>query len=200
MPQPIDFYFEFASPYGYLASRKIDEIAARHGREVAWRPFLLGAVFKIVGTGPMFDYPLKSDYFLRDFPRQARRMGVPARLPPGAPHNTIASARAFYWLHDDDPTRAKAFAARIYERFFAAGEDVSAPHAVAAVAAELGAEREAVLAALGDQRVKDRLRAENDAAIARGVFGSPFFIVDGEPFWGSDRLDQVEEWLETGGW
>ncbi len=95
MLQPVDFYFEFASPYGYLASRRIDEIGARYDRVVTWRPFLLGAVFKVVGTGPMFDYPLKSDYFLHDFPRSARRMGISATLPPGAPHNTIAAARAF---------------------------------------------------------------------------------------------------------
>ena len=200
MPQPIEFYFEFASPYGYLASRKIDEIASRYDRRVNWRPFLLGAVFKIVGTGPMFDYPLKSDYFLHDFPRSARRMGVPATLPPGAPHNTIAVARAYYWLHDDDPALAKAFAVRIYNRFFADGEDVSSPEAAATIAAEVGADGDAALAALQDQKVKDRLRKENDAAIARGVFGSPFFIVDDEPFWGSDRLDQVEDWLESGGW
>ena len=200
MPQPIDFYFEFASPYGYLASRKIDEIAARHDREVTWRPFLLGAIFKIVGTGPMFDYPLKSDYFLRDLPRSARRMGVPVTLPPGAPHNTIAAARMFYWLEGQDPALAKSFAARIYNRFFEDGDDVSAPEAAADIAGELGADREQALAALQDQAVKDRLRAETDAAAERGVFGSPFFIVDDEPFWGSDRLDQVEDWLKSGGW
>jgi len=200
MPQPIDFYFDFASPYGYLASRKIDGIATRYDREVTWRPFLLGIVFKIVGTGPMFDYPLKSDYFLRDLPRSARRLGIPATLPPGAPHNTIPAARAFYWLKDQDPAMAKAFAQRVYNRFFEDGADVSSPEATAEIAAEIGADGDQVLAALQDQKVKDRLRDEVDAAIENSVFGSPYFIVDGEPFWGSDRLDQVEDWLKTGGW
>jgi len=200
MPQPIDFYFDFASPYGYLASRKIDGIAARYDREVTWRPFLLGIVFKIVGTGPMFDYPLKSDYFLRDLPRSARRLGIPATLPPGSPHNTIPAARAFYWLKDQDPAMAKAFAQRVYNRFFEDGADVSSPEATAEIAAEIGADGDQVLAALQDQKVKDRLRDEVDAAIENSVFGSPYFIVDGEPFWGSDRLDQVEDWLKTGGW
>jgi len=200
MAQPVDFYFEFASPYGYLASRKVDEIVARYDRAVTWRPFLLGAVFKIVGTGPMFDYPLKSDYFLHDYPRSARRMGIAATLPPGAPHNTIAAARAFYWLQESNPAIAKTFAIRVYSRFFEDGEDVSSPEATAEIAAEVGADREEALAAMQDQEIKDRLRAENDAAIARGVFGSPFFFVGDEPFWGSDRLDQVEDWLKSGGW
>ncbi|MDA0262076.1 MAG: 2-hydroxychromene-2-carboxylate isomerase [Proteobacteria bacterium] len=200
MSQPIDFYFDFASPYGYLASRKIDEIAARYARNVTWHPFLLGVVFKIVGTAPMFDYPLKSDYFLRDLPRSARRLGIPVTLPPGAPHNTIAAARTFYWLNDTDAERAKAFAKRIYDRFFEDGDDVSSPEAAVEIAAEVGADRDQAIAALQDQTVKDRLRTENEAAIARGVFGSPYFIVDDEPFWGSDRLVQVEAWIKSGGW
>ncbi len=200
MPQPIDFYFDFASPYGYLASRKIDEIAARYDRDVTWRPFLLGIVFKIVGTGPMFNYPLKSDYFFNDLPRSARRLGVPVTLPPGAPHNTISAARAYYWLSDQDPAMAKAFAQRVYNRFFEDGDDVSSPEATAAIAAQIGADRDQAITALQDQRVKDRLRDEVDAAVAKGVFGSPYFIVDGEPFWGSDRLEQVEDWLKSGGW
>ena len=200
MSQPIDFYFDFASPYGYLASRKIDEIAARYDRDVTWRPFLLGIVFKIVGTGPMFNYPLKSDYFFNDLPRSARRLGVPVTLPPGAPHNTISAARAYYWLSDQDPAMAKAFAQRVYNRFFEDGDDVSSPEATAAIAAEIGADRDQTITALQDQRVKDRLRDEVDAAVANGVFGSPYFIVDGEPFWGSDRLEQVEDWLKSGGW
>ena len=200
MPQPIDFYFDFASPYGYLASRKIDEIAARYDRDVTWRPFLLGIVFKIVGTGPMFNYPLKSDYFFNDLPRSARRLGVPVTLPPGAPHNTISAARAYYWLSDQDPAMAKAFAQRVYNRFFEDGDDVSSPEATAAIAAQIGADRDQAITALQDQQVKDRLRDEVDAAVAKGVFGSPYFIVDGEPFWGSDRLEQVEDWLKSGGW
>ena len=200
MPQPIDFYFDFASPYGYLASRKIDEIAARYDRDVTWRPFLLGIVFKIVGTGPMFNYPLKSDYFFNDLPRSARRLGVPVTMPPGAPHNTISAARAYYWLSDQDPAMAKAFAQRVYNRFFEDGDDVSSPEATAAIAAQIGADRDQAITALQDQQIKDRLRDEVDAAVAKGVFGSPYFIVDGEPFWGSDRLEQVEDWLKSGGW
>ena len=200
MPAALDFYFEFASPYGYLASHRIDQVAARHGREVAWRPFMLGAVFKLVGTAPLTTYPLKGDYTKHDIERSARRMSVPFILPPEFPHATLAAARTFYWLVDDDATTAKAFARAFYAAYFGAGEDVSAADRTAAIAATLGLEAEAVLDAIQQQAIKQRLKEETEAAIARGVFGSPFIVVDGEAFWGSDRLDQVEQWLETGGW
>ena len=74
------------------------------------------------------------------------------------------------------------------------------PEAVADTAAEAGFDREACLSALGSDEIKAKLRAAGDAAVARGVFGSPFFLVDGEPFFGADRLPQVDRWLETGGW
>ena len=200
MAAPLEFYFDFASPYGYFASTRIDAIAAKAGREVAWRPILLGAVFKVVGTAPLVNYPLKGEYMRHDLERQARLFKLTFREPPGFPHNTIAAARAFYWIHDQDAAKARAFAKGIYAGFFERGSDVSSPEAAVALAAGLGFGRDAATAALQDQAIKDRLRHEVDAAIAKGVFGSPFVIVDGEPFWGSDRLDQVEAWLATGGW
>jgi 2-hydroxychromene-2-carboxylate isomerase len=80
------------------------------------------------------------------------------------------------------------------------GNDIASAQAVASVAAEIGIDSAALLAGIESQEVKDRTRTESDAAIARGIFGSPFIVVDGEAFWGADRLDQVAKWLETGGW
>ena len=200
MSGPVDFYFDFSSPYGYFASTTIDRIAAESGRDVDWHPILLGAVFKIVGTAPLVDYPLKGNYMRRDLLRAARLWKITFKEPPGFPHNTIAAARLYYWIHDEDTNKAKAFARAVYAGFFEQGRDVSSAEAATAFAVEQGFDRGAAIAALANQAVKDRLRGEVDAAIARGVFGSPFVIVDGEPFWGSDRLDQVKAWLETGGW
>jgi 2-hydroxychromene-2-carboxylate isomerase len=98
MAQPIEFYFDFSSPYGYLASTQIDQLAERFGRTVTWKPFLLGAVFKLSGAKPLVELPLKGEYFLRDFHRSAGFYGVPFRLPPGFPFAPIAASRAFYWL------------------------------------------------------------------------------------------------------
>ncbi len=113
---------------------------------------------------------------------------------------SVAAARAFYWLADRDETAAKTLAMAFYSAAFAAGRDISGTETVADIAEGLGHDRTEVLATLGDTAVKQRLRKEVDAAIVRGVFGSPYMIVDDEPFWGIDHLDLMDRWLETGGW
>ena len=200
MAAPIEFFFDFASPYGYVASHLIDDAAARHGRTVAWKPYMMGAVFKIAGTGPLKEYPLKGEYSGRDMERMARLHGLPFAFPEGFPHATLAPARAFYWLADSDEETARRFARAAYHAYFGEGRNTGDPAVTGAIAADLGLDEAALLAAIQDPAIKARLKAETDGAIARGIFGSPFFIVDGEPFWGCDRLDQVERWLETGGW
>ncbi|HEX5078012.1 MAG TPA: 2-hydroxychromene-2-carboxylate isomerase [Geminicoccaceae bacterium] len=200
MATPIEFYFEFASPYGYLASTRIDAIAARHGRAVAWHPIMLGAAFKLTGALPLMQTPLKGDYMMRDLPRFARLLGVRFTAPPVMPTNSLAASRAFVWLEQDDPGKAKALARAVFHAHWGEGREIAHPEDVADIAAPLGIERGALLAAVNDPAIKLRLRQATEAAIARGVFGSPFVLVDGEPFWGADRLDQVEQWLARGGW
>ncbi|MGZ5091536.1 MAG: DsbA family protein [Burkholderiales bacterium] len=200
MKNPIDFYFDFSSPYGYFASAKIDDIAARHGRAVTWRPILLGAVFKITGQQPLPTIPLKGNYAKRDLERSARLLGLPFQLPTKFPIAGTAPSRAFYSVTVRDPALAANLARELYSAYFAEDRDISAPEVTADVAAKLGIDKDGISQAMNDAAVKDRLRREVDAAIGLGVFGSPYIIIDGEPFWGADRLDQVEKWLATGGW
>ena len=200
MSKPIDFYFDFSSPYGYIASQKIDALAARHGRTVTWRPILLGAVMKITGGAPLPGIPLKGDYARHDFARSAKFHGVDYRLPTAFPIASQAPARAFYWLNQQDPLRAKALATALYHAYFVDDINISNPEDTVAVSAKSGLDAEKVRAALNDPAIKDAVKNEVDAAIGLGVFGSPYIIVDGEPFWGADRLDQIDKWLETGGW
>ena len=196
----IDFYFEFSSPYGYIAAQQVDELGKRVGRQVNWRPMLLGPVFKVTGQAPLVEIPMKGDYSKHDFSRTARRHKIEYRHPEKFPVGTVAALRAFYWQLDRDPAKARELARAIYKAYFVDGIDISAPANVIEVAASAGLERAALAAALEDPAVKERAKKEVDAAIAAGVFGSPFFVVDGEPFWGSDRLPMVEEWIRTGGW
>jgi len=200
MAEPIEFYFEFASPYGYLASTQIDALAARHGRTALWHPIMLGAAFKETGARPLTETPLKGPYLLHDVPRFARLLGVPLRLPPVMPMNSLAASRACIWLEEADPAQAKPLARALLHAHWGEGRDLSSPEAVAEVAAGLAIDRGALLAAVADQRIKNRLKEQTQAAIERGVFGSPFIFVDGEPFWGADRLAQIEAWLARGGW
>jgi len=200
MAQPVDFYFDFSSPYGYFAATRIDALAARHGRNTAWHPVLLGAIFKLTGQQPLTTIPMKGSYALHDLMRSARWFGVPFRMPGKFPVSSIAPCRAYYWLHGRDPAAAKALAQALYRAYFAEDRDISSPEVTANVAAKLGHDRDTVLQAINDAAVKERLKAAVDAAIERGVFGSPYIVVDGEPFWGSDRLDQIEQWLAKGKW
>jgi 2-hydroxychromene-2-carboxylate isomerase len=200
MAAAIDFYFDFSSPYGFLASEKIEALAAKYGRGVEWHPIMLGVVFKQTGAVPLTMVPLKGDYSRRDMERSARLNGIAFRMPSKFPIPSQAPARVVLW----QARRDKAVAARLvhayYRAFFVDDIDISAPDDAASVAAKWGIDPAAARAAIDDPAVKDALRLENEAAMARGVFGSPFVFVDGEPFWGMDRLDQVERWLATGGW
>ncbi len=201
MADPIEFYFDFASPYAYLGAQGIDAVAAKHGRTVDWRPFMLGQAFKTEGTQPLTQYPAKGKYSEHDFARTARRMGVKFALPEGFPHATLAAARAFYWLNDHDVARAHDLAKALFRAYFAQGRNTGDPEIVADIAeAIVGVSRTELLTAIQQPEIKAKLKEATEEALARGVFGAPFYFVDDEPFWGSDRLPQVDEWLATGGW
>jgi 2-hydroxychromene-2-carboxylate isomerase len=189
MKTPLDFYFDFASPYGYLASHKIEALAANYGRTVKWRAMLLGVAFKTTGATPLPSIPLKGDYARRDFLRSARFHGVPFREPEPFPVGTVAACRAFYSLKNEEDQVKLARA--LYRAYFTENVNIGEAANVLKVASSLGCRAE-----IESQAVKDKTRAEVDAALAKGVFGSPYIVVDGEPFWGMDRFDQLERWLK----
>ena len=200
MAAPIDFYFDFSSPYGYFASNKIDALAATYGREVLWRPFLLGAAMKVTGGAPLPGIPMKGDYARHDFARSAKFYDVEYKLPTVFPISSQAPARAFYWLNRKDPSQAKALAAALYRAYFVDDINISNPDDTIAECAKFGLNADEVHSAINDPAIKDLVKAEVDKAIARGAFGSPYIIIDDESFWGADRLAQIEKWLAGGGW
>ena len=199
MKAPVDFYFDFSSPYGYLGAQKIDALAAKHGRTVDWHPTLLGVVFKQTGMAPLTMIPMKGDYSKRDFVRSARYHGVAFKLPSRFPIPSQAPSRIMLWTKARDPALATRVAKALYQAYFVDDRDISSPDVAADVAAALGIDRDGARAAVDDPNMKDALKKEVEGAIARGVFGSPFVFVDGEPFWGVDRFDQLDRWLATGG-
>lgn len=197
---PIEFWFDFSSPYGYIAATQIDNIAEDHNRTVQWRPFLLGAVMKESGGAPLANSPMKFNYMKSDVERFCRLYGISYSLPETFPIGAVAASRAFYWLEQQDPQKAADFAAVVYSAYFEHGTDISQPEAILGIAAKMGIDQDALGQALADPAVKGKLKDICDEAVARGIYGSPWIIVDGEHFWGADRLWMVEEWLETGGW
>ena len=201
MPAPIDFYFDFSSPYGFMASEKIDALAATHGRGVRWLPVLLGVVFKQTGAAPLTQIPLKGDYSRRDMVRSARYHGIAGfRMPTKFPIPSQAAARIVLWAGQQDAALAGRVVHALYRAYFVDDIDISDPDSAIGVVAKCGIDPAAARAAIDDPAIKDALRRSNEEAIAKGVFGSPYVVVDGEPFWGMDRLDQVQRWLATGGW
>lgn len=199
MSEPIEFYFDFSSPYSYIAAEVIDGLAEKYGRKVKWRPMLLGVVFQKTGQPLLVNVPLKGEYSLRDFARSARYHGVPFTFPAKFPMSTVSAARAYYWLHGQDCQKARDFARAVFRAYWVDGRDISDLAVVQDIAAGLGVDAAALDAGIGTPEIKDRLRAETETALAKGMCGAPWFVVDGEPFWGADRLPQIEKWLQTGG-
>lgn len=200
--EPIGFYFDFISPFGYFASLRIDEIAARYGRTVDWTSMLLGvSVLKVMNIPPIVDLPLKGAYIKRDARRYARQHAVPFERPEGlAPSAPLEAGRLFAWAKELDAGRAKALAAGIYQRYFAAAEDIADLEVLARCAEAAGFDWNAYGRDRAEGIPARLLRRNVERSLAQGVFGSPMFIVDGEPFFGVEKLPVLEQWLASGGW
>jgi 2-hydroxychromene-2-carboxylate isomerase len=130
----------------------------------------------------------------------AKYMGLPWKLPAPFPIQTLVAARAFYWLNEQDKDLAKKFARAIYLKYFGEGKDITSVESVAEIAAGLSVNPAELATAVSDIRIKELLKRETTDALDRGVFGSPFFIVDGEGFWGSDRMWMIKKYLQQDRW
>lgn len=195
---PIDFYFDFSSPYSYIASEWVEALAARHARTVRWFAILLGATFQAAELKSPVSHPLKREYAMLDFERSARFAGVPLTMPEPFPIPTQNAARVFWWLHGQDPERATAWAHHGLRAYFTRGVNLADVAALKSLAQEFGLDPDDAESVWNDPLWKGRLKQVNDAAVAAGIFGAPYFVIDGEPFWGNDRRAQMERWLEQG--
>ncbi|MBC7499895.1 MAG: DsbA family protein [Herminiimonas sp.] len=199
MGAPIDFYFDFSSPYGYFASTRIDALAEKYGRRVNWHPLALGIVFKAIGGAPLTALPLKGLYSIHDFARSARFHGIDYRYPSNFPIATQIASRAMLWVrttHGDD--MAIGFAHAIFRALFVDDMHVGEPENVACIATALGLDAADVLDGANSEPIRAQFKQAITDAMAHGVFGAPFIIVDGEAFWGFDRFDQIDALLSNG--
>lgn len=201
LSQPIDFWFSFGSPAGYLASHRIDDIAARHGRSARWRPFNIRAVLEEEGIKPNVMYQRKGAYTRRDWERTARLRGLPFRMPEPFGRSSLTAMTIFYWAAEHAAQeRAKDFGKAVMSAYFVDNAAIDEPDTLVRLAEGVGLDGAAVRVAIEDREGRAQLDAATAEASRLGVWGSPFVIVDGEPFWGEDRLDQVDLWLRQGGW
>lgn len=189
----IEIWFDFASNYSYLSAMRIEELARARGVGVAWRPFLLGPVFKSLGmdNSPFVTQKLKGAYVWTDMERQCRKYGLGWTRPASFPRRSILPAR-IATLADGQPWQGE-FIRKVMQLNFVEDHDIEDHAALGRILELLGQDGGAVIAAAEADGIKQGLRARTEEAQRRGVFGAPTFFVGDEMFWGNDRLDDALE-------
>lgn len=189
MAEKLEFWFEFASTYSYVAAEEIEKMAAAARIEVVWRPFLLGPIFAEQGwRDSHFNlYPAKGAYMWRDIERLCQSKGIAWRRPSAFPRNGLLAARVATAL--DGTEKLAAFVRAVYRANFFDDLDISEHSVLKDILRGLSLDEQATLNRANDESVKRLLRARTDEARSRGVFGAPSFFAKEELFWGSDRLE-----------
>lgn len=182
----LEFFYDIASPYSYLAAVRVEAIAADCGADLRWRPFLLGAVFRDVGNQPPALVPARGRYMLKDLKRWAAYYGVPFHFPSVFPTNSLLAMRALTGFANDE--RAEPTLA-LFHAYWADNRDPGDPEVVLDL---LGSE---AVQRASDPAVKQALKDNTTEAVERGAFGAPCFFVGSEMWFGNDRLPFVEQAL-----
>ncbi len=190
MVRTLEFYYDYGSPYSYLADTQVETIAKRTGATLVRKPMLLGGIFKATGNASPMTVPLKSKWSASDMPMWARHYGVPFRPNPYFPVNTLTLMRGAAAAQLDG--FFERYHPAIYRAMWVDGRNLNDMTEVAKVLTEAGLDAARVGQRVQDQDVKDRLKATTDEAVARGVFGAPTCFVDDTMFFGNDRLPFVE--------
>ena len=187
----LDFWFEFASTYSYLAASRVERLAAAAGVAMRWRPFLLGPIFVSQGWGdsPFNIYPLKGRYMWRDMERLCEKYGIPFRRPSRFPRSGLLAARVAI-MAADEPW-CPDFVRAVFRANFAEDREISQPETIAEILARLGQPPRETIARAEAEGNKTRLREQNQIAVVEGIFGAPTMIAAGELFWGNDRLEDA---------
>jgi 2-hydroxychromene-2-carboxylate isomerase len=197
--RPLEFWFDFASNYSYLSAMRIEALSAQRAVPLVWRPFLLGPIFQDKGwsTSPFVLDKVRGEYAWTDTARQARKFGLPWHRPTVFPRDSLLAARVALLLADT--ASIGPFVRACMHRNFVLDLDIAASGDMAPLLERLGLDAPAVLRAATEPGHKLRLRRQVDLARAAGIFGAPSFLVDGELFWGNDRLDDALSAATCGG-
>ena len=193
MNKTVEFFFDFGSPASYLAWTQLPRIAEQAGAQIAWRPMLLGGVFKATGNQSPVMIPSKGSWMLKDLARFAKRYGVAMTFNPNFPINTLTLMRGAAGYLDSE--RFARYVHTIFEALWVQQKNLGKPDVVAEVLSAAGFDPAEFERLVNDEAVKERLKANTEEAVKRGVFGAPAFFVDSEMHFGQDRLDFVAEAL-----
>ena len=195
MSKTVEFYFDLGSPATYLAYTQLPKICEQTDSQLVYVPILLGGVFKATGNASPATVPAKGRYMFIDLDRYAKRYGVPLKINPHFPINTLVLMRAVTGMQMRHPERFAAFVDCLFKALWIEGRNLNDPATVGAVLSENGFDPQEVLALSADEDVKRALKDTTEKAVQRGVFGAPSMFVGEQLFFGQDRLDFVIEAL-----
>lgn len=194
MNKQVEFFFDVGSPASYLAWTQLESMAQRTNAQIIWRPMLLGAVFQATGNASPAAVPAKGPYMLKDLQRFSNIYGVPFNFNPFFPLNTMHLMRgATAYLEEPE---FQTYLAAIFNALWSEQLNMESPEVVAEVLTKAGIDVTDFMARISETEVKERLKDTTAEAVARGVFGAPSFFVNGEMFFGQDRLSFVETALK----
>ncbi|HEX9665077.1 MAG TPA: 2-hydroxychromene-2-carboxylate isomerase [Thermodesulfobacteriota bacterium] len=195
MSKKVEFYYDFSSPYSYLASTKIEGICTRHGAELDWRPFLVGGVYKETGNRAPLEVPSKKRYMIQDVKDWANHYGVELNFPDLFPVNSVKSMRGAFVAKEQG--RVRDYTHKLFKFYWIQNDDISQDEILQLALTELDMDYELFIKRINDQEIKDQLRIETAEAVRRGAFGAPTIFLGDKMFWGNDRLLFVESYLKS---
>ena len=194
MSKTVEFFFDFGSPTSYLAWTQLPQIAREAGAQIVWRPMLLGGVFKATGNQSPVSIPAKGRYMLHDLARFASRYGVPMTFNPHFPINTLTLMRGAAGY--ENSAHFEPYVKTMFEALWVQQKNLGKAEVVAKALSAAGFDTSEFERLVKDETVKERLKANTEEAVKRGVFGAPTFFVGSEMHFGQDRLDFVAEALK----
>ena len=186
-----EFWFEFASTYSYLSVNRIEELTNKERIDIQWKPFLLGPTFNAQGwkTSPFNIYEAKGVYMWRDIERLCDKYELPFNKPSEFPRNGILAARVV--LAYEGETWVQEFTKRVFTANFAEDRDISSEEVIGSILSTLELDAPRIIESAKEQDNKDRLRAQTQQSVDKGIFGAPTFVIGDEIFWGNDRLEDA---------
>lgn len=194
MSRKVEFYYDFSSPYTYIASTRIEEVCEDNGAELEWKPFLLGGIFVETGVKPALQIDNKFAYLKKDLVDTARYYGVEFKFPDLFPLMSVKAMRGAFAASEKG--LLIPYNHHLFRLYWTGGKDLSQDDILRAAVNEVGIDPDWFMARIVEQEIKDRLKEETSRAAARGAFGAPTMFVEDKMFWGNDRLDYLDRYLK----
>jgi 2-hydroxychromene-2-carboxylate isomerase len=193
MPKSVEFFFDYASTFSYLAWAALPDFTQRTGARIVQRPMLLGGLWKTVGNHSPTDVPAKRAWLLKDMELSSKKLGIPFRLNQKFPVNSLHLMRGAMVAREEG--YLERYSEAVFNALWRDDQDLGDPTAMGQVLAAAGIDGARLLARTGEPAIKDQLKASTDEAARRGAFGAPTFFVGDQMFWGHDRMAFVEDAL-----